>query len=556
MSERPSTEQLLVQVLLRCCEDVLHVLAAAPVDAEARQRTGIVLALSFAPIWERLQLLTLRVAKDAVTWEGHTVLDRDDGSGGLVRALHTAGIRSLTLVPGVERGEIQAFLAAVDRAGRGSGRAGSEDLVTLLFRADLRHLVYEVEPTSRPSASTLAPARPTVTAGSDAALERRRALRSDATAKDRRGTVRAEDFDSTLYFLDQKEIEYLKASIDQEYDREPAHDVVTLLFDTLEARSEPAVRAEVLDVLSGLLPQLLGTGRFDEVAYLSAEARRVSQSADLGEHKDALERLRFGVSEPATLAQLFHALEDGGVRPTADVLWTLMREMSPDAVRRVLVWPERMSNLEAGSIVTQAVDAFFRHWPLALGRMLGAEDRTVVHAALGVAARAKHPEFADLVAQAAEDPDPTTRARVATALAAIGTPRSLKLLAQMASDVDGDVRTLVFAAFTSRPYRGALTTLESALSSPDLENRSEREKRAIFDAFASSAGPDGIDTLESFLRGRGPEGHRCKPHTRACAAHALGRIGTTRARAALENVARDRDPLVRNAVSSALRGLP
>jgi HEAT repeat protein len=44
------------------------------------------------------------------------------------------------------------------------------------------------------------------------------------------------------------------------------------------------------------------------------------------------------------------------------------------------------------------------------------------------------------------------------------------------------------------------------------------------------------------------------PETRACAAMALGKIGTPEARAVLEAAASDKDPLVRNAVGKALRG--
>jgi HEAT repeat protein len=214
-----------------------------------------------------------------------------------------------------------------------------------------------------------------------------------------------------------------------------------------------------------------------------------------------------------------------------------------------------MSNREVGALVTQAIDAFFKEWPLALGRMLAASDRAVVHAALDVAGRVRHPEFADPVAQVAHDPDPSTRMRVARTLATIGTPRAFKLLSLMAADSHSDVRALVFAAFAARPHRGALPMLESAMAAPDLEDRGEREKRALFEAYAASAEQEGIPALQEVLRGRARSGQRASPHTRACAALALGRIGTPRARSVLGEASGDRDPVVRNAVSSALKSI-
>jgi len=49
-------------------------------------------------------------------------------------------------------------------------------------------------------------------------------------------------------------------------------------------------------------------------------------------------------------------------------------------------------------------------------------------------------------------------------------------------------------------------------------------------------------------------GRREEPDIRACAAVALGRIKTANATAALQKAANEKDVVVRNAVSRALRG--
>jgi HEAT repeat protein len=66
-------------------------------------------------------------------------------------------------------------------------------------------------------------------------------------------------------------------------------------------------------------------------------------------------------------------------------------------------------------------------------------------------------------------------------------------------------------------------------------------------------GPDGITRLKPMLSAGGFMKKGNDPQTRACAAMALGKIGTPEARAALQDVANDKDPLVRNAVNKALR---
>jgi hypothetical protein len=538
-----------VRVLLRAAEDVLEVLAAAPLDSAARTHAEVVLALSFAPIWGRIDVLTLDIGADAVAWSGQPVLDGADGGAILIPVLRSAGISSITLLRGVEQGEVQLFLAAVDHARRRSGGPGG-DLVTMLFRADLRHLRYGLRDPGGPGEQADRPTPPL--AARPPGLGD--ALRREAMEARPSGVVRTEEFDPTLYFLDEREVAYLKSAIDEEYSGSAAQSAISLLFETLEARTEQDVRAEVLDALCGLLPSLLSTGHFEDVTHLISEARRASQSPRLDQaQRAALERLRGSVSDARAVEQLFHALEDGDVRATPEAIRLLMRELRPEAIRSVMLWPDQMSNRDAGAAVVRAIESFFEEWPLALGRMLALPDRAVVHAALAVALRGKHPDFAELVAQRAHDPDPTTRLKVAGALAAIGTPQALKLLTQMASDADGDVRASVFAAFASRPSRTTVSILEPHLSAPDLEQRGEREKRALFEAYAASAGDAGIETLERVLRGRVKAGRRPSVHTRACAARALGRIGTARAREVLGGASEDREPVVRSAVNAALR---
>jgi HEAT repeat protein len=60
--------------------------------------------------------------------------------------------------------------------------------------------------------------------------------------------------------------------------------------------------------------------------------------------------------------------------------------------------------------------------------------------------------------------------------------------------------------------------------------------------------------MRDLLEPRGLLRRKHPPQVRACAALALGRIGTPEARAVLEAAAGDRDLIVRNSVNNALRG--
>ena len=60
--------------------------------------------------------------------------------------------------------------------------------------------------------------------------------------------------------------------------------------------------------------------------------------------------------------------------------------------------------------------------------------------------------------------------------------------------------------------------------------------------------------LDGFLNGRGFLGRKESGEIRACAALALGKMKAPEATAALEKAAEEQDPVVRSAVSRALRG--
>ena len=70
----------------------------------------------------------------------------------------------------------------------------------------------------------------------------------------------------------------------------------------------------------------------------------------------------------------------------------------------------------------------------------------------------------------------------------------------------------------------------------------------------SLCGDAGIALLDGMLNGKSMFGRREDAELRACAAVALGRIGSAEARASLQRAATEKDVVVRNAVGRALRG--
>jgi HEAT repeat protein len=77
---------------------------------------------------------------------------------------------------------------------------------------------------------------------------------------------------------------------------------------------------------------------------------------------------------------------------------------------------------------------------------------------------------------------------------------------------------------------------------------------AFFETYGLLCGDNGVPMLAEILNTRRILGGREDGELRACAAMALGKIGTDTAMRALQKALADRDVMVRNAVSRAVRG--
>ena len=152
--------------------------------------------------------------------------------------------------------------------------------------------------------------------------------------------------------------------------------------------------------------------------------------------------------------------------------------------------------------------------------------------------------------------DPEVIGAVAVdALGAIGSgsPMAMKLLESAVEDDDRDVRVAAVQLCVQHKYPGILSKVESAIKGKLLRGSNLAQKKPFFEAYGLFVGDAGVAPLYDMLNGGYIFRRKDDPETRACAAMALGKIGTPRAIAALEKALGIKDRLVRNAVGNALR---
>ncbi|MDB4884574.1 MAG: hypothetical protein JWN79_12, partial [Gemmatimonadetes bacterium] len=119
-----------------------------------------------------------------------------------------------------------------------------------------------------------------------------------------------------------------------------------------------------------------------------------------------------------------------------------------------------------------------------------------------------------------------------------------------------DVRVAAVRALQSRAYRPVLPRLESIVRGKSIREADLSEKMAVFEAYGALCGDAGVAGLDATLNGKSLFGRREDSELRACAAIALGRVGSPAAQEALRKSAAEKDVVVRAAVTRALRGGP
>jgi HEAT repeat protein len=512
---------------------------------------------TFPPVWELTDVISLAVLETELKWDGEVVLSQPRNES-LAWLLFKDGVRSIRIERGAEDEELVRLLQTINRA-RNLPPESEDDLLTLLWEQNFQFIRYDfIEPSheeQRPISQVEEEEPIEVTREAiEAEAEPEAAEETDARLS---SIVRLEDFDSTLYFLDERDINYLRTEIDREYQQDLRSNTLSILFDIFELQPFPAVRAEILSIVENFIPYLLGIGDFRVVAHVLHELRVVADRARelLPEHRTTLEELPARLSEPEAVSQLLQALDESTMLPSEQELSGLFRELRAEALEAILDWMPRLHAEQVRDLLGTAVQRIAAAHPDAVAKALGSENPAVVQATVRLAGRLKLPPTVPaLGGLLIADQPADLKVAVVEALASIGTPTAMQQLERAVADGHRDVRVAAVRVLGGRRHRAALAPVEAAVLGRDLRTADLSEKTAFFEAYGLLAGPEGVRHLVPLLEAGGLFKKKTDPEIRACAAMALGKIGTEEARQALQTALRDKDPLVRNAAGRALEG--
>jgi hypothetical protein len=548
----PSQVAELLQTMIKALRAFQMYLPNNPIYQRAIQNVRN----AFGPIWAASDELVLTIAETEIVWEEEVVYQQLNKADSLAWTLFKDGMRVLTIQKGAEQDELVRLLETVNRARFLPSEAG-DDLMTLLWEQEFVGIKYHFIDFLSDGDGIKGSTRALGDGDATAVEARREQVREEAPARPK-GIVDLEDFDATLYFLDEAEINQLTREVQEEYARDARLAALTGLLDLLEIQTDATVRSEILGIIETLFPNLLSKSEFRTVATVIREARvLLSRATDLPPGiRTRLEGLETQLSQPAIVAQLIQSLDEtpqlAGNREVTD----LMGELRATALGALIEAIPRIATPAVRSLAESTVDRLAAAHGTEVLRLLREPPQDALPAVVALCGRLGLPQAVPGLAELLGHADPGVRAAAVEALAKIGTPSAMGQLERAVDDAERNVRLAAVRAAGARGYKGALKRIEAVVLGKAVKEMDLTEKMAFFEAYGAIAGPPALKTLAGMLQPRGLLKLTQSSDLRACAAIALGKIRTPEARQVLASAAEDKDLVVRNAVNRALRESP
>lgn len=528
-------------------------------------------------IWGIRDQLQILVEEDRFTWLGEEVYHNDNRTDSLSFIFYRDGVRDLTLMKGIEESELELFLDAMHRAK--NARQDGDDLVTILWDLDLQLLSYSaIDLAAEGGEYAIGTGVPGVLNGA-AILAGEVGGRSSPQVEDLPEGVEEDDdgveeasgssggaptelagmwkdeFNPTLYALDESERRYLKEELRKEEERDLRGDVLSALFDRLEEEYWPGRQEEILGVLRTLLPNFLSRGAFASAAQVVRELSEMQQKRVFSpEAANLVERLFDDLSAREAVDEIVRALEDGTVIPEARELMELFRHLRPVALGSLLKGAEETQLDRIREVLRRAVLGIATGNRDVVIRLITSPDVSIASGAIRLAGSLGITEASGALARILDQGTLELRKVVLETAAEMPSSALAGALQRLLKDSDRELRVGAARVLGKSKYAPAAQELRRILEEKDFRLADVTEKIAFFEAYGLLAGESSVGFLDKILNGKGFLGKREPAELRAGAALGLGKARTASARQALETAKREEDPIVRSAVSRALKG--
>ncbi|HLQ66217.1 MAG TPA: HEAT repeat domain-containing protein [Candidatus Limnocylindrales bacterium] len=516
--------------------------------------------------------ITLTVQQFDFLFENYSVYHNAAREESLAFRFHADGVREVTVKEGLEPGELRGFLDVLKRTTEAS--SGQDDVVTMLWERDFRHLEYIYIPLEDllDSAGT-SPGEgdaPNKTDEPDAGIPWPKSTDEEQVAASEDGSQpaaaeRSDDWSPSVtvdsawdesagpqFRLSDAELAEMDAAIREEAARPLGPEVLEIVAAILEAEEEPA----------GFLESAVAFQRFIELAIEDADivranallarlktiaAKKAEQRAEFAGLADQVIR---EIGRPSFLAQSAPTLNaHSEIDP--GVLTNFLVQLGSSAAPAICDLLGQVNHMKHRRALCEALAISCKDDVEVLIARLGDPRWYVIRNVVYVLGRIAHQGVERALDRALHHDDVRVRKEAVRALGRIESPTSRAYLISAFRDADAGVRVQAAMTLASKRDERAAQSILTVIGAADFVKRDLSERQAFYEALGRSGSDALVPKLEKMLT-KGNMFGAGSDEERYHAALTLAWLGTPVALAVLNRELTGKREAVRKAVEAAL----
>ena len=518
--------------------------------------------------------ITLTVQQFDFLFESYSVYHNAAREESLAFRFHADGVREITIKEGLEPQELRGFLDVLKRST--DGPSGQDDVVTLLWERDFRHVEYVYIPLeelfTEAGAAPKAPDEemestepgsglpwPGTTPVDDEpepppAFDTAQAVveRSDDWAPEVTVDSAWDEAAGVQFRMTDEELARLETSIQEEDVRPLGSEVLEIVAAILQSEEEP----------SGFLESAVAFQRFIELAIEEADieransllarlktiaAKKAEQRAEFAGIADQVIR---EIGRPSFLAQAAPILN---AHPEMDpaVLTNFLVQLGSSAAPAICDLLGQVNHMKHRRALCEALATSCRDDVEILISRLGDSRWYVIRNVVYVLGRIAHQGVERALDRALHHEDVRVRKEAVRALGKIESPTSRAYLISAFRDADAGVRVQAAMTLAGKRDDRAAQSILQVIGTPEFARRDLAERQAFFEALGRSGSDALVPQLSAALT-KGSLFRSGNDEERYHAALALAWLGSPAALAVLNRELTGKREGVRKAVEAAL----
>jgi HEAT repeat protein len=512
----------------------------------------------------KYQSFVIQIGEYDLSFKGKILYENRDVKTSLAFLLYRDGLREIRFMKGLEEWEVQGIIDILKQSE--SINQLEDDIVTLLWEKDFMHISFLATDEFLEETPVIIPETVDQFRKNLVFKPLAHHVEVDLTEE---GSEEGLDLDEILskvmeeplpfvtdrsvYFLTPDEVEGLRRDVEVEVDPTFVFNIMDILFEILALEKEREPYQDAVNVLIKVLDAFLTLGEFTKASDLLKRVYIILKTYELQDWQiENIRRIVTEAGEEVRVERIGKVLErEEGVRleevndyllllqkNSIKPLIKLLGELKNSKTRRVFCDALSEIGKNAIDLLTPFIDD--RRWYLV---------RNITY----ILGRIGKEQSLPYIQKVFNHEEIRVRREAVQALGLIGGPKAIGLLIRALTDNDVRIRCMAAINLGKGGKKSGLIPLLEVVQSKDFYKREPAEIKAFFNAIGMVGSNEAIPVLQQLLERKSWFGRGKTDEMRIGAANALAMIGTSEAKAVLEEGKNSKEESIRDACAQALK---